>query len=175
MFDLEIKAFMPKVLENLNKIIRSSSYFAQKDVGNAISSEISECVESSGYGKWPGIREITRLWRRGTGGKPLSFLSVFSRYFITGEKLSVGFLPGSKVGGKFLDRYVESQQRGFSIPVSSRMRGKFAAKGFPLKSGTKKLEVPARSIVPLAFRKIEPEVGSIFEKGWYKNFESSLK
>lgn len=174
MFGLEIKAIFPKPLENLGRTIRAASYSAQNTVGFAISQEIYDCVESSGYGTWTEMREITKQWRRGTGERTLSFLSIFSKYAISGNKISAGFLPGGKVYSKFLNRYVENQQSGFSIPVSQKMRGHFARKGFPLKAGTKNLTVPARPIIPLAFKAIEPKIASIFEKKWVSSFERNF-
>lgn len=175
MFGLEVKVIVPKALGNLGRTIRAASYSAQNTVGFAISQEIYNCVESSGYGTWTEMREITRQWRRGTGESPLSFLSIFSKYTVSGNKINAGFLEGGKVYSKFLNRYVESQQKGFSIPVSQKMRGHFARKGFPLKAGTKNLTVPSRPIIPLAFQKIEPKMAGIFEKKWISSFERNFR
>lgn len=194
--DLKVEFKLSQNLLDLEKNLRSSSFFAQKGVGFFAQDEIENAINTSGYGTWPNLKDITVSWHKSETKSPLAFLSRFVKSESLGNKVKAGFLPGKKVYSKFLDRYVFLQEKGAKIQVTKRMRGYFAHKGeikrgkstlrdlrkknlekesFPLKVSTKFLVIPKRPIISLAFPKVQKRASMVFEKKFIPNFEAKYK
>jgi len=98
-------------------------------------------------------------------------IAKFTKYFIDEElsKVTTGFSFDNKKPNPKLEKKVDLVVAGWKITVSDKMRGFFAAQGFPLMKTTNQLVVPKRSL-----NRVNREIGSKVFDVFIRKFKASL-
>lgn len=148
--------FFDRVISSAKKTSEAIAMRQAKEI-------MKETIVTSGFGSWKKNKMNDE--------PPLLFLKHFIK--IDGNK--VGFLSGKKVGKKFLNRYVENHQAGFSVRTNKKMQRFLAMRKYLVRRSTKRLFIPARPIVPLAEKKINIMLGSFYSKAFEKTIDYGNK
>lgn len=106
--------------------------------------------------------------RTSTRREPFSRLSNAIRYKVDAEEdfVEIGFLNPKPHFFVWLKKHA----RGYTVPVTPRMRKKFFALGFPLKKETTQLQVPARPWVSPVEAAWSSKVLPFFEKKFWDSY-----
>lgn len=145
---------------------------AQKEAVNSLAiwlhQRLLDTIDS-GRSEWPPLSKVTE-WLKGSNVALIDsgdFRKAI-QYEINGKVASIGILNPVGDHGQDMELIARVIEGGAVIPVTEKMRGWFAAKGFPLKSTTVAIHVPARSVFGVNLSalddKIEEVLGSLVDK-----------
>lgn len=171
--------FRTSIFASERSAIGSTGFYA--------SQEVAEWIRSEGKGSWPERHPVSKIW----GKRGVSKMYRAVRYFQRGKDVVVGY--GNTKGSEprpntNLESKMERIEKGFAIPVTDKMRRKFAVTRklatigetpgedyFPLRKSTRKLVVKPRPIHTPVFRKINSQIYPLFEQKFLKSMGRKAK
>lgn len=127
-----------------------------------IHKELVDRIEQ-GDQSWPPSSEVTK-WLKG-GEKPLVNSGDFKKAIeirVDKQTAYVGILSPFGNRGQDMEMIARVIEGGAIIPVTDKMRGWFAARGFPLRKTTAAIIIPARPVFGPSIATLEEKVDEVF-------------